>query len=296
MNIEQLKYLVSLSETGSYKETGANLFLTSQAVSKGMRELAKELGYPLVQTIQGRVVLTEEGVRVLRYAKRALWNVGAILDTSIEECDEFRLPPFVRLGVGFVPARGIAFDTERIDRLKERFPETEFDVTYTSNEACFLSLKAGALDACIVAGAYPDSSLGLTQLEVRKPSIAMCSGNTLSSKSIISVADLAGKNIAQPIDIGYFHSELMSLFEAGGMKPPTIVSKPFDMLSLYEFMKDGGLVFVDEKTSSIDKVFPDGVLKKLVGEIPPIVVSLAYMNDADAKWKRRFGILIREAL
>lgn len=294
MNIEQLRYLVAFAETGSYKDAATDLFVTTQAVSKGLKLLGEELGYALVDRVEDRVVLSEKGERILPYARRALWNIGAILDTSTDASSGISLPSRVKMAVGFVPARGVAFEVEQVDRLRAMFPNTAFEVSYVSDERCFLSLRSGVVDVCIVGGAYPDTSAKMVQLYVGNAAVATIATNPLCEKGAICLRDLSEMRVAQPIDVGYFQSELLCCYEENGIRPPVIVSEPFDLNSLYEFMKEGGAVFVDERTCKMNKVLPNVVLSRVHSDIPPIVISLVYHDDASAEWKRYLGQAIRD--
>jgi DNA-binding transcriptional LysR family regulator len=72
LDSHQLSAFVSLSRTGSYKETAAELYLTHSAISHAMRTLERELGCRLLTRMCKRVVLTEMGEALLHHAEQGL--------------------------------------------------------------------------------------------------------------------------------------------------------------------------------------------------------------------------------
>jgi DNA-binding transcriptional LysR family regulator len=72
LDSHQLNAFVTLSRTGSYKETAAELFLTHSAISHAMRTLERELGCRLLTRMCKRVVLTEMGEALLHHAEQGL--------------------------------------------------------------------------------------------------------------------------------------------------------------------------------------------------------------------------------
>ena len=75
----ELKYLyefVSLTKTGNYLETAADLFISQSSLSKHIMTLEKELGFPLFERTTRKIKLTEGGRLLLPYAQNILqqWN------------------------------------------------------------------------------------------------------------------------------------------------------------------------------------------------------------------------------
>lgn len=293
MNLDQLKYFVSVCETGSFSITARKLSLTPQAVSKSLKQLSSELGQPLFEKSGAKLIPTYFGQSIYAEARRVTWNAGAIMDKARPRGIEAKLPSEVSIGVGYFPITGISIAPEQIQFLKTRFPNTRFEITYCLNETCFTSLQRGLFDVCIINGSYPDSTQSLIQLRVDSLAMAMISTHELARKEVIALENLSGKTVAQPSDINYFLQELVSAYEKRALEQPEYASAPFDLGSLHKLIQNNGLIFVDPKTTTIESLIPDLILCKVNEEFPPLVVSYAYENDEDSEWKQYLGNIIR---
>lgn len=72
MNLDQLRYLVDIEQTGSITESAERMFITQQAVSKSVQKLEHELGTTILLREKYGVVFTEQGKEVLNFAKDVL--------------------------------------------------------------------------------------------------------------------------------------------------------------------------------------------------------------------------------
>lgn len=68
MNIHRLEYFVAVASTGNFTEAAEVLFTTQSAVSKQIISLEAELNVKLFNRNSRKVILTEEGKRILFYA------------------------------------------------------------------------------------------------------------------------------------------------------------------------------------------------------------------------------------
>lgn len=80
MNLSQLKYIVEIEKTGSISRAAANLYMNQPHLSKSVRELEDSLGVTLFYRSSRGVIPTEQGNRILEYAKRILTQVKEIED------------------------------------------------------------------------------------------------------------------------------------------------------------------------------------------------------------------------
>ena len=75
MRIEQLKYLVDIAETKSMSKTAERLFVSTQTVSKSIKQLESELGAELLRRTNAGVVLTPVGDSIAALAENVLHEV-----------------------------------------------------------------------------------------------------------------------------------------------------------------------------------------------------------------------------
>lgn len=72
MNIDHLRTFVLLAELKNFTQTAAKQYIVQSTVTNRIAELEKELGVSLFTRNNKSVVLTEEGIHLLEYAKRMI--------------------------------------------------------------------------------------------------------------------------------------------------------------------------------------------------------------------------------
>ena len=72
---KQLQYLVVCAQLQSFSKAAEALYTTQPNVSKVIRMLEEELGFPLFIRQSRGITLTARGQRVYEYASRAMENV-----------------------------------------------------------------------------------------------------------------------------------------------------------------------------------------------------------------------------
>ena len=55
MTIQQLKYVIAITEAGSYNKAADMLYLSQPTLTNSVRELEKELGGPLFKNCRNRL-------------------------------------------------------------------------------------------------------------------------------------------------------------------------------------------------------------------------------------------------
>lgn len=53
MTLQQLQYLVALAESNSINQAAQNLFVSQSGISKAIKQLESELGFPLLERAAG---------------------------------------------------------------------------------------------------------------------------------------------------------------------------------------------------------------------------------------------------
>ena len=88
MRMEQLKYLVSVAQTGSMNKTAELLFVSPQAVSKAIKQLEEELDVALLVRTRMGVTLTNVGESIVAVAENMVAEehlIGQIVAQSKRE-------------------------------------------------------------------------------------------------------------------------------------------------------------------------------------------------------------------
>src|SRR6266576_6358283 len=72
LDFDLLRSFVSVVDTGGFTSAGERVHRTQSTVSQPIRRLEETLGYPLLHRNGKAVALTEQGERLLSYARRIL--------------------------------------------------------------------------------------------------------------------------------------------------------------------------------------------------------------------------------
>lgn len=68
MTIQQVQYILEVSQTGSISRAASNLFLAQSNLSSAIRSLEQELGFPIFTRSNRGIQPTEQGLLVLEQA------------------------------------------------------------------------------------------------------------------------------------------------------------------------------------------------------------------------------------
>ena len=80
MTLQQLHYIIVISETGSFNKAADRLYVSQPSLTSAVKELEKELGVVLFNRGGRGVTLTAEGMRFLPYARQVYSQYETLLD------------------------------------------------------------------------------------------------------------------------------------------------------------------------------------------------------------------------
>ena len=72
MTLQQLKYIVTIAETGNITEAAKKLFISQPSLTNAVRELEKEMQITIFNRTNRGVALSNEGDVFLSYARQVL--------------------------------------------------------------------------------------------------------------------------------------------------------------------------------------------------------------------------------
>lgn len=78
MNTTYLNYALEIERVGSISQAAQNLYMAQPNLSKAIRELEKELGFPIFKRTAKGVRPTEAGTEFLYHARQIMEQVGAV--------------------------------------------------------------------------------------------------------------------------------------------------------------------------------------------------------------------------
>lgn len=80
MTLQQLRYAITISETGSFNKASENLYISQPSLTSSMQELEKELGIVIFYRSGRGVTLTNDGAEFIAYARQLYHQYQSLMD------------------------------------------------------------------------------------------------------------------------------------------------------------------------------------------------------------------------
>ena len=80
MTIQQLKYAVTISETGSMNKAAEVLYIAQPSLTSSIQELERELGITVFNRSGRGVTLTNDGMEFIQYARQVVQQYDTLLE------------------------------------------------------------------------------------------------------------------------------------------------------------------------------------------------------------------------
>lgn len=207
MEIKQLEYFLTVSETKSFTRAAERLFVSQPSVTNVIRGLESELGIRLFERGQKNALLTAEG-RIFQN------HVEPLMNSISHTLDEIHAIKNLRGGVlriGLSPFACVSACTDMIKIFMESHPQIRIEIVEAGAEALEKQLMDGNLDAAM-------TEMGGTHLHLRfvpltnEELVLICGKNhrlrrynTLNAKDItgerlLLLEEATAKTIAENMD------------------------------------------------------------------------------------------------
>lgn len=168
LDLEQLQTFIAISDSGSFTRAADHVNRTQSAVSMQMRRLEERIGKPLFEKDGRTNKLTEEGEKLLSYARRLLF----LNRETLAAFDDQRLEGTIRIGTPDDYAD--RFLPEIMARFARSNPRVELTVICEPTSSLVEHLKRGNLDLALVT--YHDAR-GQSEVVRREPLLWVSSAN-----------------------------------------------------------------------------------------------------------------------
>lgn len=142
MQLRQLEYLVALDHEHHFGAAARACHVSQPALSTAIRALERELGVPLVRRSGRFEGFTEEGERVLVWARRALTDVQSLS----QEVDRLRSGLEGTLRIGAIPT-ALTASTLVTTRFRREHPRMRVQLRSMTSREIAHGLEHGELDA-----------------------------------------------------------------------------------------------------------------------------------------------------
>ena len=189
--LRQLQYLKLLAEHGSFSRAAEAAHVTQPTLSAGIQELEKALGAPVVDRNRSGVIFTAVG-------EEAIARAGAILaqtDDLVQAARGAGQPLAGRFRLGVIPTVAPFLLPRALPALRLNYPNLKLFLREDLTHRLIAGLKAGALDAALIAMPYDMTGLDWAHVEDDELLAAFPANHPLCAFQRVSPATMEGQDM-----------------------------------------------------------------------------------------------------
>jgi LysR family hydrogen peroxide-inducible transcriptional activator len=189
---QQLRYLVTLAETGHFGRAASACAVSQSTLSAGILVLERQLQAQILDRSAGKhVVFTTLGHELVAKARQAL----AALNALAEAADAARSPMTGPLRVGLIPTIGPFLLPRLMPQLRAHYPALRLFLREDQTEHLLDQLGSGQLDVLLLA--EPCACAGVETLAVMRDEFlaAVPKDHPLALRETIPVAALTSERL-----------------------------------------------------------------------------------------------------
>lgn len=148
MNLHLLRIFATVARRKSFSRAAEELVISQPAVSKGVRELERQLGLPLLDRSRGGVTLTEAGETLLSYALR-IFTIEDAAEVAIAQLKQVERG---KLAIGASATIGIYLLPTLLGAFHRRYPDAQPSLDIAATYDILQRLLTSPLDIAFVEG------------------------------------------------------------------------------------------------------------------------------------------------
>jgi len=191
MNLQDLRYIVALSETMHFRRAAEACFVSQPTLSTQVKKLEEELGIPLFERTNKRVMPTPTGQAIVAQARVVLAEADRLRQMARQAKDPMAGP--LRLGV--IPTLGPYLLPYLVPQIRASYPQMQLYLREEMTERLLEQLRLGTLDALLLALPVHADGFEIVELFQEPFVLALPAGDRLAGKSQIREADLREANV-----------------------------------------------------------------------------------------------------
>lgn len=211
--LRQLQYLKLLADHGSFSRAAETAHVTQPTLSAGIQELEKILGAPVVDRGRAGVILTAVGEEAVRRAG----DILAQAEDLLQAAKSAGQPLAGRFRLGVIPTVAPFLLPRALPLLRERFPQLRLYLREDLTHRLIAALKAGALDAALIALPYELAGLETAPVADDELLVALPPNHALIGDAAVSPDQLKGEDLILLEDGHCLRDHVLA---ACGLEPP----------------------------------------------------------------------------
>lgn len=296
LTLKHLRYFAALAQHQHFAKAAEDCAITQPALSLQIKQLEELTGAALVDRSGRSVQLTVLGELLAARAREVLRSVDDIGDLVRSAQDELSGP--FRLGV--IPTIGPYLLPEVVTQISNRFPELEIILRETVTSRLVEDLRAGDIDAAIVA--LPISEPSLTEVPLFDETFVLVRPNADANQPVPDVASLQKMKLLLLEEGHCFRDQALSFCDIGKRGARNVMDGS-SLTTLVQMVGSGiAVTLIPEMAARIEARsaavsytrFPDPEPSRTIGLVwrksNPLEKQLLLLSDA----VRDAGLAMRE--
>lgn len=222
MTIQQLKYIITVAETGSITEAAKKLYISQPSLSNAIKDIEKETKLTVFHRSRQGIALTKEGLEFLGYARSVVQQMELLENRFVSN-----EPAKLRFGVS---TQHYTFTSNAFVEMVERFGQERYefilnetqtiqimeDVKNRFSDLGILFISNG--NKAIIRKELEDRRLQFFELFTAKPHVFLSADHPLAERKSVTLSllrDYPRLNFIQgSYESSYFSEELFSDVES----------------------------------------------------------------------------------
>lgn len=186
LGLRDLEYVVAVAQHGHFGRAAETCHVSQPALSGQIKKLEGLLGVRLFERAKRRVLVTPVGQRFVAQAQAVLDGAQTLLEVAHERPAPLSGP----FWLGAISTLGPYLFPRILGRLRRSYPRLELHLREGLTRDLLLDLKAGRIDAALVATPVEDETVASTTLFREPLMLAAPAEHPLARKRSVAVADL----------------------------------------------------------------------------------------------------------
>ncbi|MHB8742868.1 MAG: LysR substrate-binding domain-containing protein [Sulfuricaulis sp.] len=191
MTLTELKYIVAVASARHFGRAAERCFVSQPSLSTSVKKLEAELGVQIFERGKNDVLVTEIGEEIVAQARRALEQAEQV--RTIARQGKNPLKGILRLGLIHTVAPYVL--PELVAQLRIVAPGMPLDIEENLTANLDQMLKAGLIDAAIVALPYEASGIEVTLLYDEEFRVIVPAKHPWARRRAIGAGELHNENL-----------------------------------------------------------------------------------------------------
>ena len=187
---QQLRYLVTLAESGHFSRAAAACAVSQSTLSAGILALERQLDAAILdRSATKHAVFTPLGLELVAKARTALGALAALAEAS----DAARAPMTGPLRLGIIPTIGPFLLPRLMPALREAYPGLKLFLREDQTGRLLDQIEGGHLDVLVLAEPCPCGGAETLAVQRDEFLVALPKGHPLAARESVAVAALAAE-------------------------------------------------------------------------------------------------------